>query len=94
MTIKKLPELPVIDPRSFASEQLEIGNQVFRQLEDSEFLPANEAWRDSTRKELDRALFMDVLGYSEEILDPLESLRLQWCSEPSVHGGKKTRPKH
>ena len=93
-TISKLPELHVIDPRNLTCEQLEVGNQVFQQLEDSEFLPANETWRDDTRKELDRALLVDVLGYPEEILDPLQSLRLQWCSEPSVHGGQDTRPRH
>ena len=93
-TISKLPELHVIDPRCLTSAQLEVCNRVFQQLEDSEFLPANEAWRDDTRKELDRALLVDVLGYPDDILDPLDSLRLQWCNEPSVHGGKDTRPKH
>ena len=28
----------------------------------------------------------------DRILESLDLLRLKWCSEPSVHGGKKTAP--
>ena len=27
-----------------------------------------------------------------DVLEGLDLLRRKWCSEPSVHGGKKTRP--
>ena len=36
---------------------------------------------------------VDMLELSTDVLDPLATLRLQWCSEPSVHGGKGTRPR-
>ena len=94
ITIKKLPDLYVADPRCLTNQQLDFVNGIFDELIECTFLPANEAWRDDTRKDLDRALLVDILGYPEKILDPLESLRLQWCNEPSVHGGKDTRPKH
>ena len=37
-------------------------------------------------------MLCDLLGLPESILEPLAALRLQWCEEPSVHGGKPTRP--
>ena len=55
-------------------------------------LPANEAYRDPVRQELDRALLVDVLGLPDSILDSLDALRASWCAEPTVHGGKSTRP--
>ena len=61
-------------------------------MRESQFLPANEAYRDNTRKELDHRALIDMLGLPESILEPLDLLRLKWCSEPSVHGGKKTAP--
>ena len=37
-------------------------------------------------------MLVDMLGLPESILGSLDLLRLKWCSEPSVHGGKKTAP--
>lgn len=37
--------------------------------------------------------YVDVLGLPASILEPLAVLRRQWCAEPSVHGGKSTRPR-
>ena len=47
--------------------------------------------RDNTRKDLDRAVLIELLGLPEDILEPLDLPRQKWCAEPSVHGGKKTR---
>lgn len=59
----------------------------------AEAVPANEVYRDVARQELDRARLVDVLGLSDELLDPLAALRDAWCAEPTVHdGGKTTRP--
>ena len=52
----------------------------------------NEAYHDETRQALDEAVLTDLLGLPEDILEPLALLRLQWCQEPTVHGGKATRP--
>ena len=61
-------------------------------MPDSQILPANEAYRDNTQKELDHRVLIDMFGLPESILEPLDLLRLKWYSEPSVHGGKKTAP--
>ncbi len=37
-------------------------------------------------------MLVDLLRLPEDVLEPLKVLRLQWCSEPSVHGGKSTPP--
>ncbi len=92
LTISRLPDLPVLDARTLTGAQLAECNNIFADLKDKGFLPANEAYRDDVRKELDQRMLVDVLGFSPSILASLDTLRLQWCSEPSVHGGKSTQP--
>ena len=41
---------------------------------------------------MDRRVLLDLLGLPDTVLDPLDVLRMKWCSEPSVHGGKGTGP--
>lgn len=91
LTITKLPELAVLDPRALDARQIELCEAVFEEIKDRGFLPANGAYRDPTRKDLDRRLLLDVLGLDAGLLDSLGLLRRQWCAEPSVHGGKGTR---
>ena len=69
---------------------------IFEDLKGRGFLPANEAYRDETRKALDYYLLFGVTSVLK--LDPgleegLDLLRKQWCAEPSVHGGKGTQIK-
>ena len=92
LTISNLPSLPVLDVRELDVRQLGIAKQIFENFRDWTFLPANEAYRDDTRKELDRAVLCELVGLPESILEPLGVLREQWCAEPTVHGGKSTRP--
>ena len=92
LTISRLPALTVLDPRSLTASQLDRADDIFKEFRLRELLPANEAWRDETRQALDRAVLIDLLGISEEALEPLALLRRQWCAEPSVHGGKGTAP--
>ena len=92
MTLSKLPNLPVLDTRTLSADQIELCEVVFEELKDRDFLPANEAYRDKTRQALDRYMLVDVLGLDEGLLEALDTLRVQWCTEPSVHGGKGTRP--
>ena len=92
LTISGLPALPVLDVRELDARQLGIAERIFEDFRDWTFLPANEAYRDDTRKALDRAVLCDLLGLPETILEPLDVLREQWCAEPTVHGGKSTRP--
>ncbi len=91
LTITQLPRLPVLDPRTLNSNQIIHAEDIFDKFRDWTFLPANEAYRDNTRQALDRAVLVDLLHFPEDTLEPLAILRDQWCAEPSVHGGKKTR---
>ena len=92
LTITTLPALPALDPRGLPPGALERGAGIFAEFRDAPLLPANEAWRDETRQALDRALLVGLLELPEAVLAPLDRLRLQWCAEPSVHGGKSTAP--
>ena len=91
VTITQLPQLTVLDPRTLSGKQIDHAEAIFQRFRGLEFLPANEAYRDDTRKALDRAVLVDLLNLPEAALEPLGILRDQWCAEPSVHGGKKTR---
>ena len=94
MRITTITDLPVIDPRALNDIQLENLQGIFVDLKDSPFLPANEAYRDEARKELDRRILFgteSVLGLDSSLEEGLNVLRDQWCAEPSVHGGKSTR---
>jgi len=89
LTISRLPAHPILDPRALTADQREWCRAIFQDFERRDFLPANEAYRDPARQELDAALF-SMLGIDR--LENLALLRRQWCAEPSVHGGKSTRP--
>ncbi len=98
LTIARLPELPVLDPRSLDDQQLETAAEIFDWLSERDFLPANEAYRDEARRQLDHALLVELLaagGFSAasrvDVPAAVDVLRRQWCAEPSVHGGKSTR---
>lgn len=92
LSVTKIPEMVTIDPQNFTKEQFEIAGNIFDRIKAKEFLPANEAYRDSTRKELDRAVLIELLALPESIMESIDLLRYKWCCEPSVHGGKPTRP--
>ena len=92
LTISALPELLVLDPRSMADDKPGRASEVFERLRGNPLLPANEAYRDQFRMELDHALLRGVLDLPGEALEALDTVRHQWCSEPSVHGGKRTAP--
>ena len=91
LTITQLPRLKVLDPRHLSGEQIAQAEDIFEAFKEAEFRPANEAYRDDTRKALDRAVLVDLLRLPEVVLGPLSILRDQWCAEPTVHGGKSTR---
>ena len=74
-----------------SGEQIAQAEDIFEAFKKAEFRPANEAYRDDTRKALDRAVLVDLLRLPEVVLGPLSILRDQWCAEPTVHGGKSTR---
>ena len=92
ITLSALPELTVLDPRALSRGQITKAGRLFKEFQGRELLPANEAYRDEIRKELDRAVLVDLLELPKTLLGGLELLREQWCREPSVHGGQDTRP--
>ena len=92
ISISRLPGLLAIDARMLSDRQLEQAGEILRQFRERSFLPANEAYRDDVRQELDRAVLVELMGLDEAVLDHLRTLREQWCREPSVHGGKSSRP--
>ena len=92
MPITAIRTMPTLDVTRLSEDQLQTAETIFEEIKHLDLLPANEAYRDDTRKLLDRRVLIDLLNLSESILDPLDLLRLKWCSEPSVHGGKGTAP--
>ena len=82
----------MLDPRALGDAQHALARDLLKRFQERTFLPANEAYRDETRQALDAAVLVELLGLSASILEPLAVLRTQWCSEPTVHGGKATRP--
>ena len=91
ISIGRLPELHVLDVRCLSLKQIEESKEIFNDYKKRKLLPANEAYRDQVRKELDRDVLVGLLGLPERILSHLDLLREKWCAEPTVHGGKKTR---
>ena len=59
---------PVFDPRTLTYGQLDHCHAVFEDFRDKSLLPANEAYRDDTRKALDRALLFGITSMLQ--LDP------------------------
>ena len=91
LTITKIPDLLTLDASTLDSKQFATCERVYERFRNRVFLPANEAYRDDARKELDAALFK-ILKLPKSLLGSLDVLRLKWCCEPSVHGGKSTKP--
>ena len=91
ITISTLPSLYVIDVTKLKADQFRKVDKIFDRFASINFLPANEAYRDQARKELDRAVLSELLGLPNDVLENLSLLRKKWCAEPSVHGGKSTR---
>ncbi len=88
LTIKTLPSLPMLDLASLSAPQVSQAGAVFEEFSHRDFLPAHQAHQDGTRRALDEAVLVDLLGLDGEVMEHLEVLREQWCEEPSVHGGK------
>lgn len=92
ITVTAIPDIPVLDVTKLSKAQLAATVQIFDELKERTMLPANEAWRDPVRQELDQRLLADVFGIDDRAVDQLDILRRQWCSEPTVTSTKKTGP--
>ena len=92
MPISAIRTMPTLDIAKLTPRQLAAAEEIFDDMRASQFLPANEAYRDNTRQELDYRVLVEMLGLPKTVLEPMDLLRLKWCLEPSVHGGKSTAP--
>lgn len=92
LTVTTIGNIPVLDLRAVSGETVSRLADECDRLETLSLLPANEAYRDAHRERLDETVLCEVLGLPRSILEPLASVREAWCAEPSVHGGKSTRP--
>ena len=92
ITITFISNLPVLDVTKLGAAQLAAAVKIFDDLQEQTLLPANEAWRDPIRQELDRRLLTEVLELDDQSAEQLDILRRQWCSEPTVTSTKKTGP--
>ena len=89
ITITRLPALLALDVRCLSDKQLNTADQIFGEFADKDLLPANDAYRDKVRQDLDRAVMIDLLGLPHDVLEPLALLREKWCAEPTVRGRKR-----
>lgn len=94
LSIKKFPFFPMLDVRKLSKDKMKKMDRFFDQVSKQNLLPANEAYRDTVRQSIDKFLLIDILELPEEVLASLNLIRLKWCNEPSVHGGKKTKPQN
>ena len=85
---KQIKNLPVLDVGRLSHRQLTMMAETFKQVRGLPLLPANEAWRDWVRAELDRRVLEDVLGLGEEATKMARDLCNRWCQEPTVQGRK------
>ena len=89
-TVTAIPNIPTLDWRQLPAAQLAAAVQIYDDLGREAMLPANEAYRDPVRQELDRRLLIEVLGLDDTAIEQLAILRNQWCMEPTVAGTKST----
>lgn len=96
--VSQLPDLPTLDYRQLTQAQHAKAAAIYARFTEGDsrltLRPANEAYRDEARVLLDRAVLEELLGLNwNDLATPLQILRHQWCSEPSVFGSKRsTRP--
>ena len=91
-TVTAIPNIPVLDVTRLGAERLQAAVSIYDDLCQEAMLPANEAWRDPVRQELDRRLLTEVLRLDGDAVEQLATLRNQWCREPTVTGTKRTGP--
>ena len=94
ITVTAIPDLPLLDVTRLKETQFEAAVKIFDDLQQKKMLPANEAWRDKVRQDLDNRLLTEVLELDDKAVVQLGILRLQWCSEPTVTSTKKTGPQN
>ena len=72
-TVTGLPELSVVDARALPQDKIRKAAELFDQYKDETLLPANEAFRDDVRKQIDEALLVHILDLPREVLLPVRA---------------------
>ena len=85
-----IPDIASLDIRALTQTRLQAAVDIFNDMHSEPMLPANEAYRDPVRHEVDRRILTDVLGLDNDAVRQFAILRDQWCAEPTVTGTKKT----
>ncbi len=93
LTISRLPELLVLDPRQLSPGQIATAKKIFDRMRTKDFMPANTADFDPVRQELDTVVLSEMLGYGKEVLERLDVLRSQWCNESHLASGRRKKHK-
>lgn len=88
LTVTQIPNITCIDVNQLSREQLNLASECIKQFKGRQLLPAYEAFRDESRKQLDQMLLTDVLALPDSALEEVDLLRSKWCAEPSVRGVK------
>ena len=91
-SVSAIPHIPSLDVTKLKPLQLQAAVQIYDDLCQNRMLPANEAYHDPVRQELDRRLLTEVLSLDDSAVEQLAILRHQWCLEPTVTGTKTTGP--
>ncbi len=91
-TVTSIAGIPMLDVTQIGSDRLQAAVQIYDDLCRQQMLPANEAWHDPVRQELDRRILTEVLGLDTAAVEQLAILRNQWCAEPTVTSTKGTGP--
>ena len=81
---KQVRNVQVLDVTRLTRGQLDLLAESFDRVKKLPLLPANEAWRDRIRAEIDRRVLEGVLGLDERATESVRSLCNRWCQEPMV----------
>jgi hypothetical protein len=93
-SIGRLPleNVVTLDVNALGASQLTAAGRIFEAFRGSPLSPIHEIDRDENRRELDRALMVDVLGLPASLHEedgPMDLLRFKLAREPSIVGHKK-----
>ena len=69
-TVTHIPDIPVLDVTQLDPAQLRAAVRIFDDLKSKKMKPANEAWHDDVRKDLDARLLTEVLHLDVEDCRP------------------------
>ena len=85
-----IPSIATLDLRLLEGLRLQAAVDIFNDMCREPMLPANEAYRDPVRHEIDRRFLIDVLALDDDAVEQFGILRDKWCAEPTVAGVKRT----